>query len=192
MGLYGQSSRHLTIRACAGCSLLCRTALQDEFANFPSLCCPFSAQLPQRRVTGGDIRDVPVRKSVWNVSRKRTTLIAMALLEAASRCRYSRRRWEGGNARCAHSQYTAGTKGRGCVCGSMVSALQKQVRRHHQTQAMSRAAGQTGSTGMPARVRLGLASERANRTHARIVVSPTRRESHNSHPAAILEAKLLL
>ena len=76
--------------------------------------------------------------------------------------------------------------------GSMVSALQKQVRRHHQTQAMSRAAGQTGSTGMPARVRLGLASERANRTHARIVASPTRHKSHNSIPASILEAKLLL
>lgn len=98
-------------------------ALQDEFAKFPSLCCLFSARLLQCRVTGGEIRDVPVGKSVWNVSRKRTTLIAMALLEAASRCRYSRRRWEGGNARCAHIQYTAGTKGRGCVCGSMVSTL---------------------------------------------------------------------
>ena len=61
------------------------TALQDQSANFPSLCRPFQHGVLRSGVTGGEIRDVPVRKSTRNVSRKRTTLIAMVLLEAASR-----------------------------------------------------------------------------------------------------------
>lgn len=154
--------------------------------QFPFSLLSLSARLLWSSVTGSQIRDVPAIKSYWNVSTKRTSLIAMALLEAASR----RRKAAMGRKQCTMRSHRTNCRNKGVsivYCVGMVSVLQKQVRPQHQTQAMSRAAdGQYGhaSTGTT------WSSEAEPREDSFPSGSSPTHSYPPPLPASILEAKL--